>query len=46
MNFFKKLFEKKPDYKKMYEEQKLQSQNWEFKYNKLHRQLKEILAEH
>ncbi len=36
---------KKPDYKKMYEDERKRGMNWEFKYNKLYRQLGAILSE-
>jgi len=33
------MFKKKPDYKALYEEQKKMTEKWEFRYNKLYRQL-------
>ena len=41
----KKLFEPKTDYKKLYEEERKNSQKWEFKFNTLQRQLGAILKE-
>jgi len=41
----KNLFTKKPNYKELYEEEKKQSQVFEFKYNKLSNQLKAIIKE-
>lgn len=41
----KELFKPKMDYKKLYEEERKNSQNWEFKLNKLQRQLGAILKE-
>ena len=34
-----RLFKKKPDYRALYEEQLKQTQKWEFRYNKMYRQL-------
>jgi|SaaInlV_100m_DNA_6_1039743.scaffolds.fasta_scaffold06583_5 hypothetical protein len=41
----KELFKPKTDYKKLYEEERKNSQKWEFKFNKLKRQLNAILIE-
>lgn len=41
----KNLFSKKPDYKMLYEQERKESERWEFKYNKLYRQLGSILEE-
>ncbi len=41
----KELFNQKTDYKKLYEEERKNSQKWEFKFNKLQRQLNAILEE-
>jgi hypothetical protein len=41
----KELFKPKTDYKKLYEEERKNSQKWEFKFNKLQRQLAAILKE-
>lgn len=38
----KKFFEKK-DYKKLYEEKCKEAENWEFKYNRIYRQVKSLL---
>jgi len=43
MKWMKNIFSRKPDYKKLYEEQIKVAQSWEFKYNKMRRQLKELL---
>ena len=45
LNKLKELFKKKPDYKEMYEDKRQESMRWEFKFNKLHRQLQAILEE-
>jgi len=45
-NLFNKFFPKKVDYKALYENQLAVSQNWEYKYNKIARQLREIVQEH
>lgn len=45
MNLFKKIFKKKPNYKEMYENELAVSEHWEFKYNKLARQLKELVKD-
>jgi len=45
LNKLKELFAKKVDYKEMYEEKRKECDNWEFKFNKLHRQLQAILKE-
>lgn len=41
----KNLFTKKPNYKELYEEERKTAEGFEFKYNKLRRQLKAILTE-
>jgi hypothetical protein len=41
----KSLFTKKPNYKELYEEERKTAERFEFKYNKLRRQLKAILTE-
>ena len=43
--WFRKLFGKGTDYQVLYEEQKILAQNWEFKYNKLYRQLRDVVDE-
>jgi len=40
-----KIFKKKPDYRALYEEQLKMTQKWEFRYNKLYRQLMLICRE-
>lgn len=44
-NWFRNLFGNKPDYQAMYEEQKMVAENWEFRYNKLCRELKKVVDE-
>jgi hypothetical protein len=41
----KNLFTKKPNYKELYEEERKMAEGFEFKYNKLRRQLKSIIKE-
>jgi len=41
----KSFFAKKPDYKAMYENERKVAEKWEFKYNKLYRQLNAIIKE-
>lgn len=45
-NLFNNFFSKKVDYKALYENQLVISENWEYKYNKIARQLREIVQEH
>ena len=41
----KELFKKKPDYKAMYDKERVAAEHWEFKYNKLYGQLGAIIKE-
>jgi len=41
----KNALKKKPDYETLYNEERKHSQGWEYKYNKLYRQLGSILKE-
>jgi len=41
----KSLLKPKPDYEKMYNEERKNAEHWEFKYNKLYRQLGAIIKE-
>ena len=41
----KTKFQKKPNYKLMYELERSSAESWEFKYNKLYRQLGAIIKE-
>ena len=41
----KSKFEKKPNYEEMYRAERRISESWEFKYNKLYRQLNAIIKE-
>lgn len=41
----KNVFKKKPNYQQMYEQQKKFADHWEFKYNKVIRQLRQIMDE-
>jgi hypothetical protein len=38
-------FQKKPDYKEMYDAERRIAESWEYRYNKLYRQLNAILKE-
>lgn len=42
---FNNLFKKKINYKLLYENKKKECDKWEFKYNKLHRQINGIIKE-
>ena len=41
----KSLFKKKPDYKLLYDKERVAAERWEFRYNKLYGQLGAILKE-
>lgn len=41
----KKTFKRKPNYEQMYMDQRKLTEHWEFKYNKLYRQLNAIIKE-
>jgi len=41
----KSFFSGKPNYKELYDKQLLDTEYWEFKYNKLSNQLKAIIKE-
>jgi hypothetical protein len=41
----KNALKKKPNYEKMYNEERQHAQGWEYKYNKLYRQLNAILKD-
>ena len=45
MNRIKELLKPSTKWQDMYEEKRKESRTWEFKYNKLSRQLKAILEE-
>jgi len=45
MNRIKELLKPSTKWQDMYEEKRKESRTWEFKYNKLNRQLKAILEE-
>ena len=41
----KNIFAKKPDYQALYREEQKEAEKWEYKHNKLYRQLNAILKE-
>jgi len=41
----KSVFQKKPNYKELYEVERSIAESWEFRYNKLYRQLNAIIKE-
>jgi len=41
----KSKFQKKPDYEELYNAERRIAESWEFKYNKLYRQLNAIIEE-
>ena len=41
----KSIFTKKPNYKELYFNEKIETEKWEYKYNKLYRQLGAIIKE-
>lgn len=45
LNKIKNLFKKKLDYKELYEEERKKAMAYEFKFNRLNRQLQAILKE-
>lgn len=45
LNKIKNLFKKKLDYKELYEVERKLADKYEFKFNKLHRQLQAILKQ-
>ena len=41
----KSIFTKKPDYQALYQKEQKEAEKWEYKHNKLYRQLNAILKE-